>query len=272
MGNTSAPRATDTATPAGPPEASVLSEASARPASGRPLWLSPGLWPVQWLVSALLLGTFVTVLVLQLGFAYGFYGQHLLSNEEAAAREKAAVLAQTVVAAKSRLTKTVTDYAPWSLSIGYLDQRITEAARKDAESGARLDRLMLDVDAFLDPDLINGERTQQIRLTGEDHGSDAVIGPLRKEVVDDALAGLPARYLGTRRAHIQGHHRPRKVDDHHDVEAFGLAFNFLVRRPRASEGDDEERRSEQAEEGAESAALLAHGATEAVEERCVRVG
>jgi sensor domain CHASE-containing protein len=103
------------------------------------------------LVSALLLGTFVTVLVLQLGFAYGFYGQHLLSNEEAAAREKAAVLAQTVVAAKSRLTKTVTDYAPWSLSIGYLDQRITEAARKDAESGARLDRLMLDVDAFLDP-------------------------------------------------------------------------------------------------------------------------
>ncbi len=152
MANTSAPRAADTATPAVPPEAPALSEARLRSVSGRPLWLSPGLWPVQWLVSALLLSTFVTVLVLQLGFAYGFYGQHLQSDEEAAAREKAAVLAQTVVAAKSRLTKTVTDYAPWSLSIGYLDQRITKAAREDAESGARLDRLMLDVDAFLGPD------------------------------------------------------------------------------------------------------------------------
>ena len=152
MANTSAPRAADTATPSVPPEAPALSETRARSGSGRPLWLSPGLWPVQWLVSALLLRTFVTVLVLQLGFAYGFYGQHLQSDEEAAAREKAAVLAQTVVAAKSRLTKTVTDYAPWSLSIGYLDQRITEAAREDAESGARLDRLMLDVDAFLGSD------------------------------------------------------------------------------------------------------------------------
>ena len=134
--NTSAARAADTATPAVLPQAPALAEAGARAASGRPLWLSPGLWPVHWLVSALLLGTFVTVLVLQLGFAYGFYGQHLQSDEEAAAREKAAVLAQTVIAAKSRLTKTVTDYAPWSLSIGYLDRRITEAARTDAESGA----------------------------------------------------------------------------------------------------------------------------------------
>ena len=152
MANTSVPRAADTATPAVLPEAPALSEARLRSASGRPLWLSPGLWPVQWLVSALLLSTFVTVLVLQLGFAYGLFGQHLQSNEEAAAREKTAVLAQTVVAAKSRLTKTVTDYAPWSLSIGYLDNRITEAARHDADSGARLDRLMLDVDAFLGPD------------------------------------------------------------------------------------------------------------------------
>jgi len=130
----------------------MLSGASAQPTSSRPLWLNPGLWPVRWLVSALVLGTFVTVLVLQLSFAYGFFGQPLQSNEEAAAREKAAVLVQTVVAAKSRLSKTVTDYAPWSLSIGYLDQRITEAARQDAESGARLDRLMLDVDAFVGPD------------------------------------------------------------------------------------------------------------------------
>jgi len=160
LANTSSPLAADTANSTLLPEAATPSGENLRPASGRPLWLRPGLWPVQWLVSALLLGTFVTVLMLQLGFAYGFFGQHLQSNEEAAAREKAAVLAQTVVAAKSRLTKTVTDYAPWSLSIGYLDNRITAAARHDADSGARLDRLMLDVDAFLGPnhELVMGYR------------------------------------------------------------------------------------------------------------------
>lgn len=150
MANTSAPTAADSVTATAALEPGTGSGAALRSPVERLLWRSPATWPVHWLVSALLLATFVAVLVLQLAFAYGLFGQNLQASEEAAASEKAAVLAQTVVAAKSRLTKTVTDYAPWSLSIGYLDGRITDAALKDAESGARLDRLMLDVDAFLD--------------------------------------------------------------------------------------------------------------------------
>lgn len=151
MANTSAPPATDDANAAPSPDSSGSGAGAARPMA-TPLWRTPAAWPLHWLVATLLLTTFTVVLVLQLGFAYGLYGEHLQSSEEAAAQEKAAVLAQTVVAAKSRLTKTVTDYAPWSLSIGYLDGRITDAARRDADSGARLDRLMLDVDAFLGPE------------------------------------------------------------------------------------------------------------------------
>ena len=121
------------------------------------------------------------------------------------------------------------------------------------------------VDAFLDPDLIDRERAQQVGLAREDHGADAVVRSLRKEVVDDALARLPARHLGARRAHVQGHHRPGQVDDHHDVEAFGLTFDFLVCGARAGEGDDEERGRQQAEEGAEATALFADRPAEAVE-------
>ena len=152
MANTSAPSAAEPANLTMAPESRADPGADLRLPAALPKWRNPANWPVHWLVAALLFTTFATVLVLQLGFAYGLFGQNLQADEEAAAREKTAVLAQTVVAAKSRLIKTVTDYAPWSLSIGYLDGRITEAARKDADSGARLDRLMLDVDAFLGPD------------------------------------------------------------------------------------------------------------------------
>ena len=109
------------------------------------------------------------------------------------------------------------------------------------------------VDAFLDPDLVDRERAQQVGLAREDHGADAVVGPLRQEVVDHVLAGLPARHLGPRRAHVQGHHRPGEVHDEHDVHAFGLAFDLLVRGARSGDGDHEQDRRQPAEEQAQAA-------------------
>ncbi len=117
-----------------------------------PAWNRPSEWPILWLVSALVLGTFALLLVLQFIFARLIFGAQLSANEDQAAREKATLVAEMATTAKSRLSKTVNDYAPRSVAIGHLEPPPLEPLGQEAVSGARLDRLMLDLEAFLGPD------------------------------------------------------------------------------------------------------------------------
>jgi signal transduction histidine kinase/ActR/RegA family two-component response regulator len=129
---------------------------------------------VLWLVSASVAGAFAVLLVLQFVFAWLIFGAQLSANEDQAAREKVTLVAGLVTAAKARLSKTVNDYAPWSPAIGYLEPQLKDLVRQDAESGARLDRLMFDVDAFLGPDqqlLLGFQRGPQARLNSTPLGA-----------------------------------------------------------------------------------------------------
>lgn len=106
--------------------------------------------PIRRLVFTWLLLTVTALLAGQSLLAHNLFGRRIKQDEVDSALERTAVLAQSVGAAKSRLMKTLTDYAGWGVAYRYACGQLPAETMRSVLDGPRLDRLMLDAEAILD--------------------------------------------------------------------------------------------------------------------------
>jgi signal transduction histidine kinase/ActR/RegA family two-component response regulator len=109
-------------------------------------------WPIRWTVFVLVVSTVGLLLVGQLLLAYGFYGHSITAEEDTKALERTRVLVQSFDLAQARLRRTTEDYAPWQKSFDFLAGRLDARAFREQLPGTRLERLMLDGEAFVGGD------------------------------------------------------------------------------------------------------------------------
>jgi len=106
--------------------------------------------PIRRLVFTWLLLTVTALLAGQALLAHNLFGRRIKQDEVDSALERTAVLSQSVGAAKSRLMKTLTDYAGWGVAYRFACGQLPAEVMRTVLDGPRLDRLMLDAEAILD--------------------------------------------------------------------------------------------------------------------------
>ena len=114
------------------------------------------------------------------------------------------------------------------------------------------------VEVPLDPFVIQRRRADLIGHAGKHHEADAIRRPAGDEILEHLLRDVEARLPLVRRAHVEGHHRPGKIEHEQDVHAARLRLGLVVDAARPGERDDGQADRREAEEGKEPPRTRAH--------------